>query len=48
LKNEAYAWMEINKIKGCDGEDYVWKLRERTKGVKLGDVKSSSNNDGKF
>ncbi len=38
----------MNKIKGCDGEDYVWRLREKMRGVKLGDVKSSSNNDGKF
>lgn len=28
LKNEAYAWMGINEIKGCDSGDYVWRLRE--------------------
>jgi len=33
--------MGINKIKGCDGEDYVWRLKEKTRSVKLGDAKSS-------
>jgi hypothetical protein len=48
LKNETYAWMGINKIKGCDSEDRVWRLRKWMRGVKLEDVKSSSNNIGKF
>jgi hypothetical protein len=48
LKNEANAWMGIGEIKNCDGEECIQRLREGMKGVKLGNVKSSLNNDGKF
>jgi len=40
LKNEANAWMGIGEIKDCDGEDYIWRLREGMRGVELGNVKS--------
>ncbi len=40
--------MGIGEIKNCDGEECIQRLREGMKGVKLGNVKSSLNNDGKF
>jgi hypothetical protein len=48
LKNETNAWMGIGEIKDCDGENCIHKLREGMRGVKLGNVKSSLNNYGKF
>jgi len=48
LKNEANAWMGIGEIKDRDGEDYIRRLREGMRGVKLGNVKSLLKNDGKF
>lgn len=34
------AWMGIGEIKDRDGEDYIQRLREGMRGVKLGNVKS--------
>jgi hypothetical protein len=48
LKNEANAWMGIGEIKYYDVEDCIRRLREGMKYVKLRNVKSSLNNDGKF
>jgi hypothetical protein len=48
LKNEANAWIGIGEIKDCDGKECIWRLREGTTSVKLGNVKSSLNNDGKI
>ncbi len=40
--------MGIGEIKDCDGEECMQRLREGMKGVKVGNVKSSLNNDGNF
>jgi hypothetical protein len=33
LKDEVEAWIGIGDIKGCDGEDCVWRLKEIMRGV---------------